>query len=237
MGYVSRKTVMISSTARDLPNHREQVRLACERAGFEPREMMEHLTAENRTAVEVSLRMVAEAHVYLGIFAYRYGFVPPGSDISITEMEYNRAVELGKPRLVFFIHPEHPIVGGDVETGTGAEKLKALKDRIGEARVAAFFKSPEGIRSHVVEALTKLAKELDAAEAGDAIASTVAKLHRKSAIPAPPEPYRPSLYASAAARPRRPPSRAQPADGLGQWSIFQRSGCRFASRKCDKTSK
>jgi hypothetical protein len=56
-----RRTVMISSTARDLPKHREQVRLACERAGFEPREMMENLTAENRNAVETSLRMVEEA--------------------------------------------------------------------------------------------------------------------------------------------------------------------------------
>ncbi len=163
MGNSSRKTVMISSTARDLPKHREQVRLACERAGFEPREMMEHLTAENRDAVEVSLRMVEEADVYLGIFAYRYGFVPPGSDISITEMEYNRAVELGKPRLVFFIHKDHPVVIEDVETGPGAEKLQALKARIGEARVAAFFKSSDGIRSDVVEALTKLAKEIDTA--------------------------------------------------------------------------
>ena len=32
-----RKVVMISSTARDLPKHREQVRLACERAGFDRR--------------------------------------------------------------------------------------------------------------------------------------------------------------------------------------------------------
>jgi hypothetical protein len=36
-----------------------------------------------------------------------------------------------------------------------------LKTRIGEARVAAFFKSPEDIRSHVVEALVRLAKEFE----------------------------------------------------------------------------
>jgi len=78
---------MISSTARDLPEHREQVRLACERAGYEPREMMEHLTALNKDAVEASLRMVEEADVYLGILAYRYGTVPTGYDLSITEME------------------------------------------------------------------------------------------------------------------------------------------------------
>jgi hypothetical protein len=151
--------------------------------------MMEHLTAENRDAVEVSLRMVEQADVYLGTLAYRYGFVPPGSDISITEMEFNRAEELGKPRLVFFIHKDHPVVIEDVETGPGAEKLQALKTRIGEARVAAFFKSPEDIRSHVVEALTKLAKEFEAAESGAAAVSAAAQLHRKTSIPAPPEPY------------------------------------------------
>jgi hypothetical protein len=32
-----RKVVMISSTARDLPEHRDEIRLGCERAGFEPR--------------------------------------------------------------------------------------------------------------------------------------------------------------------------------------------------------
>jgi tetratricopeptide (TPR) repeat protein len=183
-----RKVAMISSTARDLPKHREQVRLACERTGFEPREMMENLTAENRNAVEVSLRMVEEADVYLGILAYRYGTVPTGYDISITEMEFDRAVELKKPWLVFFIHKDHPVTIEDVETGPGADKLKALKDRIGESRVAAFFKSPEDIRSHVVEALTKLTKDFEAGEAGGR-AAVAAQLHRASSIPAPPEPY------------------------------------------------
>ena len=92
---------MVSSTSRDLPLHREQVRLACERNGFEPRWMMEHLTALNEDPVQASLRMVEEADVYLGILAYRYGTIPSGYNLSITEMEYNRAVELKKPRLVF----------------------------------------------------------------------------------------------------------------------------------------
>ena len=154
-----RKVVMVSSTARDLPLHREQVRLACERAGFEPRWMMEHLPALNDDAVRISLRMVEEADVYLGILAYRYGTVPTGYEISITEMEYNRAVELDKPRLVFFIHEDHQVRASDVETGFGTEKLNALKARIAEQRVAAFFKSPEDLRSHVGEALRNLAAE------------------------------------------------------------------------------
>ena len=52
-------------------------------------------------AVRVSLDMVEEADVDLCILAYRYGFMPPGSDVSITEMENDCAVNLKKPRLVF----------------------------------------------------------------------------------------------------------------------------------------
>jgi hypothetical protein len=183
------RKVMISSTALDLPDHREQVRLACIRAGFEPRDMMEHLTARNADAIAVSLQMVGAADVYVGIFANRYGYVPDGHDISITEMEYNRAVELEKPRLIFFIHESHSITVKDVETGPGATKLQALKDKIGKARVAAFFKSSSDLRAHVVEALTALREELDAKEPGDAVASAVKKLHRITSIPAPPGPY------------------------------------------------
>jgi hypothetical protein len=186
---MARRSVMISSTARDLPKHREQIRLACYRAGFDPREMMEHLTAENRGAVEISLRMVEEADVYLGILAYRYGTVPNGYELSITEMEFNRAVELDKPWLVFLSHKDHPVVIDDVETGPVAGKLKALKDRIGEERVAGFFRSAEDLKGEVIGALTRLAKELDAAEKGDSVASVVAQLHRRTSIPAPPEPY------------------------------------------------
>ncbi len=186
---MTRRKVMISSTALDLPEHRQGLRDACERAAFEPH-MMEKLPALDADAIEASLQMVDEADVYVGVFAYRYGYVPKGHDISITEMEYNRAVELKKPRLIFFIDEAHPITGKDVETGDGATKLQALKDRIGQQRVATFFKSPGDLKGDVVAALTTLGKKLDTASAsGDAVASTVAKLHRKTSIPAPPESY------------------------------------------------
>jgi tetratricopeptide (TPR) repeat protein len=188
-----RRIVMISSTARDLPEHREELRLGCQRAGFEVR-MMEHLPALDADAIKASLDLVDEADIYVGVFAYRYGYVPEGCDISITEMEYNRAVEQKKPRLIFFIHEDHPITGKDVETGAGAIKLQAFKDRIGKERVATFFKSPKDLRAQIVEALTTLAKELDATEAGDAdadnaIARSAAALHRATSIPTPPAPY------------------------------------------------
>jgi tetratricopeptide (TPR) repeat protein len=183
-----RKIVMISSTWQDLPDHREEIRTGCERAGFEPRGM-EHLPAMDADAIAPSLQMVEEADVYVGIFAHRYGTVPEGYDISITEMEYNRAVELKKPRLIFFMHEAHPVTIKDIEFGPGEAKLRKLKERIKKDRVPHPFRSPSNLRAEVVEALTVLAKEFDAAEAGGATAAIAAKLHRRTAIPAPPEPY------------------------------------------------
>ena len=86
----AKKTVMISSTARDLPQHRKEVMDACLRQGMYP-VMMEHLPANDDEAIAASLKMVDEADIYVGVFAHRYGYAPKGHDISVTEMEYNRA--------------------------------------------------------------------------------------------------------------------------------------------------
>jgi hypothetical protein len=92
-----RRSVMISSTVKDLSEHREEVRAACLRADCDPREMMDNLTALDAHAIDASLKMVEAADIYIGILAYRYGEPPQGHDISITEMEYNKAVELRSP--------------------------------------------------------------------------------------------------------------------------------------------
>ena len=103
---LKRKTAMISSTSVNLPEHRQEAINACWRQGIFPL-AMEHLPARDADAIRVSLEMVDEADIYIGIYAWRYGHVPEGHDISITEMEFNRAVERGIPILVFTMHDDH----------------------------------------------------------------------------------------------------------------------------------
>jgi hypothetical protein len=169
--------VMISSTARDLPEHRERVMHACLRMGMFYPEMMEHLSAANATAAEISRKMVEKAGLYLGVFGSRYGYVPAGSNISVTEIEYNRAVERDIPRLIFLMHDEHPVKQADVETGEGAERLKVLKERLKTDRVVGFFKSPDELLALVIQSLSEL-READ-----------LTAFHYVSDIPAPPEEY------------------------------------------------
>src|SRR6266700_1125190 len=170
------KKVMISSTAIDLPEHRDLVKDACLRQGMFP-VMMEHLPATDADAIAESLRMVNEADIYLGNFAYRYGYVPKGYDISVTEMEYNRAVERGIPRLIFLMHKKHPLTADDFEIGECAIKIEKLKERLKKERVVNFFKSPAELQAEVINSLSKLRQP------------NLTAFHYISDIPEPPEPY------------------------------------------------
>lgn len=65
-------TAMISSTALDLEKHRPAVEAACLGAGVFPI-WMKHLPARDASGVKVSLEMVDQADLYIGIYAWRYG--------------------------------------------------------------------------------------------------------------------------------------------------------------------
>lgn len=171
--------VIVSSTALDLPEHRKEVMDACARQGMLAL-MMEHLPASDSQAIEISLKLVDEADIYVGVFAHRYGYVPEQDNpqgISITEMEYDRAVERGMPRLIFLIDKDHAIKIGDVEMGEGAAKLNAFKDRLRTGNIVNHFKSPVDLRAHVINSLSRHRQP-------DLMA-----FHYVSDIPEPPESY------------------------------------------------
>src|SRR2546423_233075 len=144
--------VVISSTSLDLPQHRDQVRDACLRLTTLPL-MMEYLPASDADAIAKSLELVDKADVYLGVFAYRYGYEPSGHEVSITEMEYNRAVEHGIPRLIFLMGEDHDIKPRDKDTGPKADKLERLRTRLGKEQVVNFFNSPADLRAQVIHSL------------------------------------------------------------------------------------
>jgi hypothetical protein len=174
--------VVISSTARDLPEHRKEVMDACLRQGMFPM-MMEHLPASDAEAISASLKLVDEADIYVGVFAHRYGYVPQHNNpqqISITEMEYDRAVERKIPRLIFIIDKNRPLADftiDDIDTGENAAKLAQFKSRVETENIANFFKSPADLRAHVINSLSQRRQP------------DLQTFHYVSEIPAPPEAF------------------------------------------------
>ncbi|MCB0855678.1 MAG: DUF4062 domain-containing protein, partial [Bacteroidetes bacterium] len=182
--------VMVSSTVKDLPDYRLKVQDACLRADTKP-QMMEHLSSSDENAINVSLKMVDESDIYIGVFAHKYGSIPPGHEISITEMEYNRAVEKKLPILIFMISDEVAVKPKDFDTGQAAEKLHALKRKLGENYVVTFFENPQHLSGKVFESLLKL-KEKYQKERGEEIDKGelwAKKLHAHANIPLKPDAF------------------------------------------------
>ena len=145
--------VAISSTMRDLADHRRAAVEACQKVGARP--LMVERMAESFGAIHAAYDVVDQADIYLGIFGFRYGYVPPGGDRSIVELEYDRAVARAIPRLVYFMSDRHPVQVQDVERGTGALKLSELKDRIQHSNSVTYFGSPDELRIRITNELAR----------------------------------------------------------------------------------
>jgi hypothetical protein len=113
--------------------------------------------------------------VYMGIFGMRCGSVPDSHERSMTHLEYEEAQRIKLPSLIYIIDEEtHPILPKYVETGPGADALKALKDVLKKRHVVSFFTTADDLARkvlHVPELLitlgTKVEGELPSADSLD----------------------------------------------------------------------
>ena len=95
----------VSSTTEDLKEFREAAAEVIRRAGHMAVYMDEY-SAGNQSPVDKVLGDVARSDVYVGVFAWRYGHIPTGQEYSVTELEYRKAKELGKPILIFILNED-----------------------------------------------------------------------------------------------------------------------------------
>jgi KAP family P-loop domain/Domain of unknown function (DUF4062) len=144
--------VFVSSTSEDLEECRRSVNLTILRLG-EDDISMEAFVEESGRPVDKSLGDVASCDVYIGIFAWRYGYIPPGHDRSITELEYRAAVQNGKPILAFLLKEDAPWPPQWVDTGLPGERIRALRAELAENRVVSFFSTPEELATLVAVSL------------------------------------------------------------------------------------
>lgn len=151
--------VFLSSTSRDLKEHREVVRRQCAALGYDLL-LMEEFGAQDADAVGVSLKEVEPCKVFVGVYARRYGYVPPGFAASVTEMEYEEAKRLGKPRLIFVAEPGyagHTLLSehrDDYDPAVAA-KIEEFLRRVGQERVWDTFTTPQHLAGRIVFALSK----------------------------------------------------------------------------------
>jgi hypothetical protein len=97
---------MVSSTFLDLVEHRAALIQIIERRGLKAIPMEYDAALPAGDVIDSSLGKVRDGAAYVGIIAKRYGQIPPCSKrnprkVSITELEFDEAVRLGRPILLF----------------------------------------------------------------------------------------------------------------------------------------
>src|SRR5512136_2034855 len=174
-------TVFISSTSRDLLDHRAAVSRALLNAGLHPIDMANFM-ARPEGATSACLKELADSDLFVGIYAWRYGFVPPGATVSITEQEFDEAQRLGKPCFCFMVDGGFDWPVEFREQGDGERRLREFKARIDATLVRTTFTTPEDMAVKVLASLERWERQALTTGAGE-----------KHEPEAPPLPYEPEM--------------------------------------------
>lgn len=153
-----RYQVFISSTYLDLHEERQELirallELDCIPAG------MELFPASDDDAWTLIKRVIDESDYYLVISAGRYGSEHPETGVGYTEMEYDYAVETGKPIIGFLHHDLSALPVGKSEADAGKiGKRDAFRAKL-QSRVTKEFTSPDVLAGGASRAVVQLIRQ------------------------------------------------------------------------------
>jgi tetratricopeptide (TPR) repeat protein len=189
---------MLSSTFTDLKEHRRQVREVIEKLGFKPEDMESHGANAEGNVIESSLQMVRDSAAYVGIISHKYGQTPVDPKLnafglSITELEFNEAMRLDRPILLFIMGDKHPLTKADVETDpdkikkldTFRERAKRMREESEVERVYEVFEDQPQFVAKAAAAIGRLIGRLETGV--DKEHKPAAAAEAGAALPRPPE--------------------------------------------------
>jgi len=143
--------IYISSTFKDLEQERRFARDAILTLEHLPR-CMENYTAAEERPIEACLKDVRSCQGYVGIFAWRYGFVHPAENKSVAHLEYEEAGRRGLPRLIFVLKDD---ATWPPEKRDGDPRIVKLRGELLLDRTCKLFCTPEELRAEVIAAVSR----------------------------------------------------------------------------------
>jgi Domain of unknown function (DUF4062) len=146
--------IFLSSTYVDLIEYRQAATEALERLGQQVGRM-EIFGARPMEPSDACLSEIADCNLFVGIYAHRYGHIPDGSLVSITEAEFRHARKLNKPIFCFVVEANHPWPPEMIESEPGRTKLKALKTALSARLVIDTFTTPEDLALKIATSVSR----------------------------------------------------------------------------------
>jgi Domain of unknown function (DUF4062) len=180
------KTVFISSTYRDLVEHRRAVWQML--GGFDVSiRGMEQFGARTETPLATCLAEVEQSDVYVGILVFRIGSIESESAKSFTQLEYEHALQLKKEILIYMVDEQEARVRYtdiDVEQ-LNLEKLNAFKRILRERHTINTFTSPEDLAEKLRRDFKRhfVSRETSAEPAHDEFAEALTTVKRFLLMP------------------------------------------------------
>jgi tetratricopeptide (TPR) repeat protein len=151
--------IYVSATFRDLKDYRDAVYRILRKMRHDVISMEDYV-ATDRYPLQKCLEDVAACDVYVGIIAWRYGYIPDEGNPerkSITELEYEMAGRAGRARLVFLLDRDTswPREARDAENGEGdgGQRIDALRREMERAAIVNYFGTPDQLASQVSAAV------------------------------------------------------------------------------------
>jgi hypothetical protein len=170
--------VFVSSTFADLEEYRAAIREALHRLELVVRGM-EYFGAQPDSPRDECLRIVRTCTAYVGVFAMRYGSIDQSTGKSFTHLEYDEAQRINLPSLVYMIDEERQaVLPKYVDTGEGADKLKAFKAELRKNHVVSQFTTPADLVAKLTVDLPAVAQRNGFEVRSGELAKLVASLPR-----------------------------------------------------------
>lgn len=131
--------IYISSTYKDLIDYRALAIETVKEMGHEP-VCMEDYGASEQPSVFRCLSDVQRCDGYLGIVAWRYGFVPEDmGGRSITHLEYDTAGRRGIERMVLLQNENADVKRAFIDVGEKGRKVTVFREKLKAKHTVAFF--------------------------------------------------------------------------------------------------
>lgn len=143
--------VFLSSTGHDLVEYRLKASQALEKLGLQIVKM-EDFGAMSEEATEACRKKIEACDLFIGIYAHQYGFISPGSAISMIEKEYEFAKT--KPKLCFIVEDSYPWNPQFVDY-INYQLLNNFKTRIKNEYVIVAFNTAEDLAAKISYSTTR----------------------------------------------------------------------------------
>lgn len=147
-------TIFVSSTYLDLKEEREEIRNAIIKMGHIP-VGMEYFPATNKTQWEVIQRLIDDCDYYVLIIGGRYGTIDRELKISYTQREFQYAMDIQKPLLVFILDEksDHPSNTSAEKSKTTQSKMRRFRIKAENNRLCKYWTTSAGLLADVVISL------------------------------------------------------------------------------------